>query len=96
MFFSLEDNDVCIVGSIRTPLGSLGGVFSYTSATDLGGICVKEVVKQSKIKPQEVEEVLMGNVCSANIGQAPVTQVILKGGLTIETPGTTINKGKNF
>jgi acetyl-CoA C-acetyltransferase len=93
MHFSLNDDDVCIVSAVRTPLGSLGGVFSYKSATDLGGICIREVVMQSKVVPEDVEEVFMGNVCSSNIGQAPVTQSIIKGGLSVNTPGTTINKG---
>ena len=84
--------EVYIVSATRTPMGSFGGSLSSLSATDLGAIAVKEAVKRAGISPDSVQEVYMGNVLSANVGQAPVTQAVLKAGLPDSTPGTTVNK----
>ncbi|MFP5080887.1 acetyl-CoA C-acyltransferase [Pedobacter sp. JCM 36344] len=83
--------EVVIVSAVRTPIGSFGGSLSGFSATQLGGIAIKEAVKRAGIKPEDVHEVYMGNVLSANIGQAPATQAAKFAGLP-DVPATTINK----
>jgi acetyl-CoA C-acetyltransferase len=84
--------EVYIVAATRTPIGAFGGTLSSFSATQLGSIVIKEAVKRAGIKPEQVQEVYMGNVLSANLGQAPVTQASIYAGLPNTTPGTTVNK----
>jgi len=84
--------EVYIVSATRTPIGAFGGSLSSFSATQLGAIVIKEAVKRAGIKPEQVQEVYMGNVLSANAGQAPVTQASIFAGLPNTTPGTTVNK----
>ena len=84
--------EVYIVAATRTPIGAFGGALSALSATQLGAIVIKEAVKRAGIKPEQVQEVFMGNVLSGNLGQAPVTQASIFAGLPNTTPGTTINK----
>jgi acetyl-CoA C-acetyltransferase len=83
--------DVVIVSSVRTPIGSFGGSLSALSATELGGIVIKAAVDRVGIKHEDVQEVYMGNVLSANLGQAPATQAAKLAGLP-DVPATTINK----
>ena len=83
---------VYIVSSVRTPLGSFGGVFSKISATQLGSAAIKGALDRVELDPKHVEEVYMGNVCSANLGQAPARQAALGAGLGNNVPCTTINK----
>lgn len=83
---------VVIVEAKRTPIGSFGGKLSSFSAPDLGASVIYEVIKKSGIKPDDVQEVVMGNVLSAGIGQAPARQAALKAGLLDTTPATTVNK----
>lgn len=84
--------EVYVVSAARTPIGSLGGVLSSLSATQLGSIAIKSAVERAGIKPELVEEVYMGNVISANLGQAPARIAALEAGLAFETRCTTINK----
>src|SRR5680860_1162130 len=84
--------DVVIVSAKRTPLGSFGGNLSSFSAPELGAAAILEAVKSGGIKPDDVQEVVMGNVLSAGIGQAPARQAALKAGLSELTPATTVNK----
>ena len=83
--------EVVIVSAVRTPIGSFGGILSAFSATQLGGFAIKGAVEKAGIKPADVQEVYMGNVLSANIGQAPATQAAKFAGLP-DVPSTTINK----
>jgi acetyl-CoA C-acetyltransferase len=83
--------EVVIVSAVRTPIGSFGGSLSGLSATQLGGLAINEAVTRAGIKPEDVQEVYMGNVLSANIGQAPATQAAKFGGLP-DVPSTTVNK----
>ena len=83
--------EVVIVSAVRTPIGSFGGSLSGFSATQLGGLAIKEAVTRAGIKPEDVQEVYMGNVLSANLGQAPATQAAKFGGLP-DVPSTTVNK----
>ncbi len=84
-------NEVVIVAATRTPIGSFGGSLAGFTATQLGGFAIKSAIEQAGINANEVQEVLMGNVLSANIGQAPATQAAVYGGLPY-IPATTINK----
>ncbi len=84
--------DVVIVEAKRTPIGAFGGSLSSFTAPELGAMAILEVVKSSGIKPDEVQEVVLGNVLTAGIGQAPARQAALKAGLSQKTPSTTINK----
>lgn len=84
--------EVYIVSAGRTPIGSFGGVLSGMSATELGAHAIKSALEKAGIRPEEVNEVFMGNVLSASVGQAPVTQASIKAGIPNTVPGTTVNK----
>lgn len=84
--------EVFVVSVARTPVGAFGGSLSSLSAVQLGSIAIKAAVERAGIKPEMVQEVYYGNVVSANIGQAPVTQALIGAGLPDTIPGTTINK----
>lgn len=83
---------VFIVSAVRTPMGSFGGVLSTVSATELGAIAIRSALERSGISADKVDEVFMGNVLSAGLGQAPARQAALKGGLPNTVPCTTVNK----
>ena len=88
----MTKKEVYIVSAIRTPLGSFGGVFADVSATNLGASAIKGALDKAKVNPNKINEVFMGNVCSANLGQAPARQAALSAGLPHTVPCTTINK----
>jgi acetyl-CoA C-acetyltransferase len=81
-----------IVAGVRTPIGALGGVLSTVPATELGATCVRAVVERAKIPPDEVDEVIMGNVVEAGLGQNPARQATIKAGLPFSVGALTINK----
>ena len=83
--------EVYILSAVRTPIGCFGGLLSSLTASQLGAIAIKAAVERAGIKPEQVQEVIMGNVLSANIGQAPATQAAKFAGLP-DIPSTTINK----
>lgn len=83
--------EVVIVSALRTPIGSFGGALSGFSATQLGGFAIQAAVEAAGLKPEDIQEVFMGNVLSAGLGQAPATQAAKSGGLP-DVPATTINK----
>jgi len=85
-------SDVVIVEAKRTPVGSFGGSLSSLTAPELGASVIYEVIKSAGIKPNDVQEVVMGNVLTAGIGQAPARQASMKAGLSEKTPSTTVNK----
>ncbi len=84
--------EVYIVSIARTPMGSFMGSLSSVSATKLGAIAVKEAVRRAGIESSLVEELYMGNVLQASLGQAPATQVAIYAGLGNNIPTTTVNK----
>ena len=84
--------EVYIVSAIRTPMGSFGGVLSKFSAVQLGTFAIQGALKKAKVKATSVDEVYMGNVVSANLGQAPARQAALGAGIKDNVPCTTINK----
>ena len=84
--------EVVIVSAVRTPIGSFGGVFASLSATQLGAAAIKGALTKAGIDASEVNEVFMGNVLQAGLGQAPARQASKFAGLGDEVPCTTINK----
>lgn len=83
--------EVYIVSATRTPIGSFGGSLASLSATQLGAVVIKSAVEKAGLQPANIQEVYMGNVLSANLGQAPATQAAIFAGLPY-MPATTINK----
>ncbi|NII82329.1 MULTISPECIES: acetyl-CoA C-acyltransferase [unclassified Pedobacter] len=83
--------EVVIVSAVRTPIGSFGGSLAQFSATQLGGFAIKAAIEKAGLKPEQIQEIYMGNVLSANLGQAPATQAAKLAGLP-DLPATTINK----
>jgi acetyl-CoA C-acetyltransferase len=84
--------DIVIVSAVRTPIGSFGGSLSTLTAPELGATAIGGSIQAAKIKPEDVNEVIMGNVLSAGVGQAPARQATLKAGLPNTVPATTVNK----
>lgn len=84
--------EVYIVSIARTPIGSFGGALASVTAPQLGATVIKAAVERAGIQGSDVQEIFMGNVIAANIGQAPVTQAMLAAGLPDTTASTTINK----
>ncbi len=81
-----------IIGAVRTPVGKFQGGLSSLSATELGAKVVAEVVRRAGIEPKQVDEIIMGNVVSAGLGQNPARQAGLRGGLDNRVAAMTINK----
>lgn len=84
--------EVVIVSAQRTPIGSFGGSLSKLSAIDLGVYAAKATIEKANINPEIIDEVIVGNILQAGLGQNPARQVALKAGLKEETPAMTINK----
>lgn len=84
--------EVFIAAAVRTPIGSFGGVLSGLSAPHLGATAIKGCLSKTGISAEDIDEVLMGNVVSANLGQAPARQAARYAGLPDNIPCTTINK----
>jgi len=83
---------VFILSAVRTPLGSFGGIFSGISATKLGATAIQGAMEKAGVTAEQIDEVFMGNVCSANLGQAPARQAAIFAGLPNSVPCTTVNK----
>lgn len=84
--------EVYIVSMARTPIGSLGGSLASLNVVELGKIAVKAALDRAGINGEQVDEVYLGNVLQANVGQAPAQQVSIAAGIHTKTPCTTINK----
>lgn len=83
---------VVIVSAARTPIGAFGGTLANVPAQELGAIVIKEVLKRANLQPEQVDEVIMGNILQAGLGQNPGRQAALKAGIPNEVPAMTINK----
>ncbi|SEQ16703.1 acetyl-CoA C-acyltransferase [Neolewinella agarilytica] len=83
---------VYICSAVRTPIGSFGGMFASLTAPQLGAAAIKGALEKAGVSPDQVDEVLMGNVVSANLGQAPARQAALGAGIPNTVPCTTVNK----
>jgi acetyl-CoA C-acetyltransferase len=81
-----------IVSAARTPIGTFGGSLANISAQELGSIVIKEVLNRANLLPEQIEEVIMGNVLQAGLGQNPARQAAIRAGLSYEIPAMTINK----
>ncbi|HLJ04850.1 MAG TPA: acetyl-CoA C-acyltransferase [Acetobacteraceae bacterium] len=88
----MSDHDVVIVSAKRTPIGAFQGAFASVTATQLGTAAVQGAIQAAGIKPADIQEVIMGCVLSAGLGQAPARQAALGAGVPVGTPATTINK----
>ena len=84
--------EIYIVSAVRTPIGSFGGSLSSVPATQLGATAIKGALAKANLSPEAVNEVFMGNVLQANLGQAPARQAAIFAGINDLTPCTTINK----
>jgi acetyl-CoA C-acetyltransferase len=84
--------EVYIISAVRTPIGSFGGCLSSLTAIQLGSAAIKGALEKANVDPKEVDEVFMGNVVSAGLGQAPARQAALGAGLGTNVPCTTVNK----
>lgn len=84
--------EVYILGACRTAIGSYGGGLKDVPAVKLGAEVIKEALKRANVLPEQVEEVLLGNVLQAGLGQNPARQAAIYAGLPVETPAMTINK----
>ena len=87
-----ELKEAVIVSACRTPVGNLLGGIASLTAPQLGAIVIKEAVKRAGIKPEQVEEVIMGNVVQAGVGQAPARQAQIHAGIPPEIGAMTVNK----
>src|SRR5690606_35152624 len=88
---NMLNQEVFIVSAVRTPIGSFGGKLAALSATELAGKAIAEAVRRANINQSQVEEVYLGNVLSASLGQAPATQAAKFAGLS-DIPATSVNK----
>src|SRR5437588_10649214 len=87
-----ETKAAVIVSAVRTPVGKFLGALKSFKATDLGAIVVREAVKRAGVKPEEVDEVIMGCVIQAGLGQNPARQAALRGGIPFGVSAVTVNK----
>src|SRR6185369_15121771 len=86
------NSEAFIVTGVRTPIGALGGALSTVPATQLGATCIKALLEKAKVPADEVDEVIMGNVIGAGLGQNPARQAAIKAGLPASVGAMTINK----
>src|SRR6202000_2811174 len=86
------NREVVIVAAVRTPIGSFGGALKDLPATRLGAVAIEGALKKAGVQPGQVQEVLMGCVLQANLGQAPARQAAKGAGLPDEVVCTTVNK----
>jgi acetyl-CoA C-acetyltransferase len=85
-------NEVVIAGAVRTPIGTFGGSFADTAATELGAVALREALNRAGVSPDQVDEVIMGNVLSAGLGMNPARQAAIAAGIPDNVPATAINK----
>jgi acetyl-CoA C-acetyltransferase len=84
--------EVVIAEAVRTPIGSFGGALREVPAVELGGLVIEEVLKRAKIRPEKVDEVIMGNVLQAGLGQNPARQGAIRANISQHIPSFTVNK----
>ncbi|MBO9633596.1 MAG: acetyl-CoA C-acetyltransferase, partial [Chitinophagaceae bacterium] len=88
----MNKREVYIIAAVRTPIGSFGGKLKDFTATQLGAFAIKGALEKAGVKPEHVQDVLMGSVIQANLGQAPARQAAKFAGLLNEVNCTTVNK----
>src|SRR2546423_15345645 len=84
--------DILIVGAARTAIGKFGGSLAKLPAADLGALIIRKVLERAGVSPEQVSEVIMGQVLTAGVGQNPARQAAIKAGLPHMIPSMTINK----
>ena len=84
--------EAVIISAVRTPIGRFGGGLSEVSAVDLGAVVIEEAVRRAGVTPEQVDEVIMGNVLMAGQGMNPARQSLVRSGLPVQVPAMTINK----
>ena len=87
-----EVREAVIVGAVRTPIGTFNGSLAEVAAPTLGCIVIKEALNRAKVAPDQVDEVIMGIILTAGLGQNPARQAAIAAGLPVEVPATAINK----
>ena len=87
----MSKRKVVLAGACRTAIGTMGGQLSSIPAPDLGAMAIKEALKRAGVKPEQVDEVYMGNVIQAGLGQNPARQAAINAGIPVEVPAITIN-----
>ena len=85
-------NQVVIVAASRTPVGAFGKSLKSLRAPELGAVAIKHAISKAALNPSDIQEVYMGNVISAGLGQSPTRQALLLAGCPESTEATTINK----
>jgi acetyl-CoA C-acetyltransferase len=88
----MSQQEIVIASAVRTPIGSFQGALSSLSASDLGALVVREAVKRAGATTEQVERVIMGNVLSAGMGQAPARQCVIKADFPVSCGAITVNK----
>jgi len=88
---SYSDTDIVIVDAYRTPIGNLNGCFATLKAHDLGGVVIKRIVEECKLKHEDIDEVVFGQALTAAQGQNPVRQAAVKGGLPYSVPASGVS-----
>jgi len=84
--------DIFIVGAARTPIGKFGGALAKTPAAELGALVIRRVLERAGVQPEQVSEVILGQVLTAGVGQNPARQAAMKAGIPYMVPAMTINK----
>src|ERR671939_359493 len=84
--------EIYLVGAARTPIGKFGGTLGKMPAADLGALVIKDVLRRAGVRPDQVSEVIMGQVLTAAVGQNPARQAAIKAGIPNLVPSMTINK----
>src|SRR5438045_3335236 len=85
-------DDVVIVAALRTPVGKFGGTLAKIAAADLGAQVIKALLQKTGIGPDQISEVILGQVLTAGVGQNPARQALIKSGISNKVPAMTINK----
>ncbi|MDA1017779.1 MAG: acetyl-CoA C-acyltransferase, partial [Planctomycetota bacterium] len=85
-------SDAFILSACRTPIGRFRGAFAAMPSHSLGAVAVREVVARASLQACDIEEVILGNVLTAGVGQAPARQAALRGGLSANVAALTVNK----
>jgi acetyl-CoA C-acetyltransferase len=88
----METSDIVIVGAARTAIGSFGGQFAGVEATRLGAVAIGEALRRAGLRPDQVDEVYMGNVLQAGLGMNPARQAAIQAGVPVAVPSTAVNK----
>ena len=87
-----KSNEVVIISAVRTPIGAYKGSLKFVRADQLGSIVINEVLKRSNVNPDEVDEIIMGQVLTAGMGQNPARQAAINAGIPVSKPAYIVNQ----